>query len=69
MTLPLFESPIDVLMVIDDGLISVAGLWWMSRLVAPQRHADLSRASVLLDQVRLKGWTHSSELAGNRVRS
>jgi hypothetical protein len=29
----LFESPVDLLLIIDDGFLFVAGLWWMSRLV------------------------------------
>lgn len=32
-TLPLFETPIDFLLIIDDGFIFFVGLWWMSRLV------------------------------------
>jgi hypothetical protein len=32
-TLPLFESPIDLLVIIDDGFIFFVGLWWMGRLV------------------------------------
>ena len=32
-TLPLFETPIDLLLIIDDGFIFFVGLWWMSRLV------------------------------------
>lgn len=33
MVLPLFESPVDILMIIDDGFISFMGLWWIGRLV------------------------------------
>ena len=29
----LFESPVDLLLGIDDGFIFVVGLWWMGRLV------------------------------------
>ena len=36
-TLPLFSSPIDLLMIIDDALVFVVGLWWMGRLVEPIR--------------------------------
>ena len=32
-TLPLFESPVDFLIIIDDGFIFIVGLWWMGRLV------------------------------------
>jgi hypothetical protein len=41
-TLPLFECPVDLLLIIDDGPIFLLGLWWMTRLVekvgvAPQQ--------------------------------
>ena len=39
--LPLFETPIDFLLIIDDGFIFFVGLWWMSRLVK-QVHPEFS---------------------------
>lgn len=36
-TLPLFETPMDFLLIIDDGFIFLAGLWWMGRLVEQVR--------------------------------
>jgi len=36
-TLPLFESPLDLLLIIDDGFIYIVGLWWMTHLVEQAR--------------------------------
>jgi len=38
--LSLFETPVDLMLIIDDGFIFFVGLWWMSRLVDQVRVAD-----------------------------
>lgn len=38
LSLPLFETPIDILMIIDDGFFFFVGIWMLGLMIRPTRH-------------------------------